>query len=398
MYKTNLSYLEDSSFSINHISSYMLNISSSYGYDNYVYNILTGSLIYELTGQRELDNKDIQKVVVLDDTYIVYDIDEDVESIEGKFEAPIKKFTTYDINGNAIKTSEEKLYIRFNANAKQHYMLVTKEMNGQYVSGFFKSDMTPVLDYTNEIFALDTPYTMYDMDMIGNDEGICYVLTKDMSHKIVYESPYRGTFYILKGIDGKTYFYSMSGNELVEISNEAEKEQETWFAAGIYNNISSIMKLFYECNSDTGEINIYVVDGDKIYSGNESRDEYELAHCLEENNNHLIYLGTESALIMNYETKQEYKIEEKEILEGKIVGVVNDKYYLYYTITEKDEKNSTYTLKAYNLETKEIKDIYEKDLINNVANNSYYIFNISDYGFITLNNDGSYEINKLELE
>ena len=40
----------------------------------------------------------------------------------------------------------------------------------------------------------------------------------------------------------------------------------------------------------------------------------------------------------------------------------------------------------------------EKDLINNVANNSYYIFNISDYGFITLNNDGSYEINKLELE
>lgn len=399
VYKTHVSYLEDEALDIDDISGCMLKISSSYGYDNYIYNILTGELIYELAGQSGLAVNDIQYVTLIDDNFIVYDIDDGVAEIEGKREKPIKKFTTYDVNGNMVKTCEEKLYINFLASAQNNYMVVTKEMNGEYVSGIFKSDMTPILDYNTEIFALDTVYTLHDMDMVSNDEGVSYVFTKDMSYKIVYESPYRGTYFILKGADGKTYFYSMSGDELVEIANEAEKEQETWFADGIYGKTISRMKLFYEYNIETDEINFYVVDGEKVYSGIETRDEDDLDDCFAENGNYLIYLGTESALLMNYVTMQEYKIENSEVLTGTIVGVANDKYYLYYTEAEKDEKNTTYTLKAYNIETKEITVVCEKDLSTKIANYSYDdIFKATDYGFIVLNNDGTYEINKLELE
>ena len=39
------------------------------------------------------------------------------------------------------------------------------------------------------------------------------------------------------------------------------------------------MKLFYEYNIETDEINFYVVDGEKVYSGIETRDEDDLDDC-----------------------------------------------------------------------------------------------------------------------
>lgn len=392
MYKTNLSYVETGSFGI-YINEYLAQVGSKERGEYYVYNISNGELIYELNNQQDLNNKDIQKLTIINDTYIVYEIDEDAEEIEGKYETPIKKFTTYDINGNVLKTSDELLYIDFDI--YKYYMLVTKEINGQYVSGFFKSDMTPILDFNSDLFMTQTIYIMSDLDMVGNDDGVSFVITKDMSLEIDYVSPYKGTYYIVRGIDGKTYFFNMSGKKLVEI--EYEIENENWTAEGIYNS-EYYKKLFYEYNLESGKFNIYISDGEKVYTGTETRDEYDVRDCLAASNNYLIYLKNDSALIMNYETKTEYNIEDSEIIEGKIAGVVDDKYYLYYTITEKDENNSIYSLKAYNLETKEIKNVYEKELNTKVANDASYIFKISDYGFIVLNNDGTYEINKLELE
>ena len=391
VYKIYLSHLDESSFSI-HINDYLAKVGSIDRGEHYVYDLSNGNLIYELKNQNDLNYKDVQRVTIVEDTYIVYDIDEDAEELEGRQEKPIKKFTTYDINGNILITSEELLYINFNV--YKSYILVTKEMNGQYVSGFFKSDMTPILDYDRDLFMIDNIYIMFDMDMVGND-NIGFVITKDMSLKLDYISSYKGTYYIVRGIDGKTYYFNMSGNKLVEIAYEIENEN--WFAEGIYN-CENYKKLFYECNSESGEFNIYVSDGEKVYTGTETRDEYDIREHLAASDKYLIYLKNDSALIMNYETKQEYNIEDALVIEGEIAGVVNNKYYLYYIITEKDENTSTYSLKAYNLETKEIKDIYEKDLTTKVTSDASYIFKISDYGFIVLNNDGSYEINKLELE